>query len=440
MTHILRIETEWLDAADDDPVDKATFAELSVITNGHSITELEDLIARTTRSGVRGSAYRLAYWIAENWWRLRWEPEGSSPNWRLAHDTAAVGGGYAWPDLRFASDGLHVLIEAKATSAQQVAPVRYLGSLPVQVTAEAFEVGIDDFVERVLARLSSFKALRSELASLWGEVRSERANEDAYVVRQLEALLGFDAGEAPEKLMQGLLESMGRAGRRAVNEMAAAGKGNAEQLIRDTLESAEASDVMIRLTSIPAVQSIFRKQADMKALPWQRAKLAAQLARDAWGVPKGPVSNEALSDLLELPKECLEASPGGALGVAAGLRRNGGDDAVSVVQRAKASTSRRFEIMRLVADHIVTPAEDHLLPITTAKTDRQKFQRAFAAEFLLPFDELYEQLDKPTFADDEIREDEIEDVAAQYQVSPLMVRTSLVNRGVLPREVLAPAS
>ena len=440
MTPDLRIETEWLDAADEDPVERSTFAEISVVTNDHSITELEDLIARTTRSGVRGSAYRLAYWIAENWWRLRWEPEGNSTEWRLAHDMAAIGGGYAWPDIRFASDGLHVLIETRRTSGQQAAPVRYLGSPPIQVTTEAFEAGIDDLVERVLARLSSFKALKSDLTSLWKEVRSERADEEVYALRQLEALLGFDAGEAPEELIQSLLESIGKAGRKAVNEIAAAGKGNASQLVRETLESIEASDVTIRLASIPEVQTLLRKQANTNALPWQRAKLAARLARDVWAIPKGPVSNEALSDLLKIPKERLEAGPGAALGIAAGLRKNGSNDVVSIVQRAKAPTGRRFEIMRLVADHMMTPPDDHLLPITMAKTDRQKFQRAFAAEFLLPFEELCEHLGEPTFAEGETRDDEIEDVAAQYDVSPLMVRTSLVNRGVLPREVLSSAS
>jgi hypothetical protein len=353
---------------------------------------------------------------------------------------AAIGGGYAWPDIRFASDGLHVLIETRRTSGQQAAPVRYLGSPPIQVTTEAFEAGIDDLVERVLARLSSFKALKSDLTSLWKEVRSERADEEVYALRQLEALLGFDAGEAPEELIQSLLESIGKAGRKAVNEIAAAGKGNASQLVRETLESIEASDVTIRLASIPEVQTLLRKQANTNALPWQRAKLAARLARDVWAIPKGPVSNEALSDLLKIPKERLEAGPGAALGIAAGLRKNGSNDVVSIVQRAKAPTGRRFEIMRLVADHMMTPPDDHLLPITMAKTDRQKFQRAFAAEFLLPFEELCEHLGEPTFAEGETRDDEIEDVAAQYDVSPLMVRTSLVNRGVLPREVLSSAS
>jgi hypothetical protein len=440
MTHDLRIEAEWLDAADDDPIERSTFAEMSVSTDGQSVTELEDLIARTTRSGVRGSAHRLAYWIAENWWRLRWEPESNSTEWRLSHVMAAVGGGYAWPDIRFASDGLHVLVEARRTSGKQGAPVRYLGSPPVQVTADAFEAGIDDFVERVLARLSSLKVLKTDLAALWREVRSERADEDVYASRQLEALLGFDAGEVPEGLMQGLLDSIGMAGRKAVNEIAAASKENAAKVVQDALESARASDLTIRLTSIPEVQTLFRRQADLKALPWQRAEVAARLAREVWGIPEGPVSNEALSDLLKLPKDCLEAGPVAGLGIAAGLRRNHGDDAVSVVQRAKAPTGRRFKMIRLVADHMVAPNDDHLLPITTAKTDRQKFQRAFAVEFLLPFAELEEQLGQPIFGEGEIRDDEIDDMAAQYQVSPLMVRTSLVNRGFLPREALALAS
>ncbi|MGH6918345.1 MAG: hypothetical protein ACREJ0_11665 [Geminicoccaceae bacterium] len=440
MTHDLRIETEWLDAADDDPIERSTFAEICVSTDGQSVTELEDLIARTTRTGVRGSAYRLAYWIAENWWRLRWEPEANFTEWRLSHVMAAVGGGYAWPDIRFASDGLHVLVEARRTSGKQGAPVRYLGGPPVQVTAEAFEVGLDEFVERVLARLSSLKVLKTDLASLWSEVRSERADVDTYALRQLEALLGFDAGEAPEGLLQKLLDSMEEAGRKAVNEIAAASKENAAKLVQDALASTEASDVRIRLKSIPEVQKLFRRQADMNALPWQRAELAARLARNTWGVPKGPVLNDALSDLLELSKDRLEAGPVATLGITAGLRKNHGDGAISIVQRAKAPTGRRFEMMRLVADHMTAPDDDHLLPITTAKTDRQKFQRAFAVEFLLPFDELCEELGELTFGEREIRDDEIEDVAAQYQVSPLMVRTTLVNRGVLPREALADAS
>ena len=53
----------------------------------------------------------------------------------------------------------------------------------------------------------------------------------------------------------------------------------------------------------------------------------------------------------------------------------------------------------------------------------QKFERSFATEFLCPWAEL----------DDATDEDVLEDVAERYGVSPLLVRTSLVNKGKIPR-------
>jgi hypothetical protein len=95
--------------------------------------------------------------------------------------------------------------------------------------------------------------------------------------------------------------------------------------------------------------------------------------------------------------------------------------------------------MRLVADHIAAPHDDRLLPATAAKTDRQKFQRGFAQEFLLPFDELYRLLGEPRPGESEISDSDIEDVAEEYDVSPLLVRTVLVNKGLLPRDLLIAA-
>jgi hypothetical protein len=70
-------------------------------------------------------------------------------------------------------------------------------------------------------------------------------------------------------------------------------------------------------------------------------------------------------------------------------------------------------------------------PLTRAKTARQKFQRAFAAELLCPFEELQGML--PAAPED----DDVETAARHFEVSPLLVRTSLVNKGTLPRERLS---
>lgn len=439
MNEDFKINVEWLEGSDRDPVDRATFAQIVISAAQQNTTELEDLFARTIRPGPRASGYELALWLAGNWWRLRWEPEGKSVDWRLSHVVAAVGGGFAWPDFSFTSDGVHVLVESRETSGGENVPVRYIRNVGVQIGAAAFEAGIDEFVERVLARLSSVDVGITDLSLLWQQLLAERRDEKIGAHRRLEALLGFDPDEVPHELISSLQATTTEAGQSAVDEIAAAAKVRASQTLHDILERTRASDVSICVESASNILSQYSELSYSTELPWQRASRAATLARDVWGVGQGPVTNDTLSELLGFPADFLEYTPSNGLSVAAGLRTNHGTDAVNVVMRAKIQTGRRFEIMRLVADHIAAASDDHLLPVTTAKTDRQKFQRAFAQEFLLPHDELYGLLGSPAPGEDDISHDDIEDIAKQYDVSPLLIRTVLVNQGFLPREILAAA-
>jgi Zn-dependent peptidase ImmA (M78 family) len=84
-----------------------------------------------------------------------------------------------------------------------------------------------------------------------------------------------------------------------------------------------------------------------------------------------------------------------------------------------------------LGDHLSYSNGERLIPATDAKTSRQQFQRAFAQEFLCPFDALLEKINTTQPNDDDIAE-----AAAHFEVSPLMVRTTLVNKGELDRETL----
>ena len=438
MNEEFKIEVEWLEGSDQAPVERAAFAQIVINAAEQTTTELEDLFARTIRPGLRASAYDLAVWLTGNWWRLRWEPENQkSIDWRLSHVVSAVGGGVAWPDVSFASDGVHVLIETKSTSGGRGAPVRYLRHVDLQIGVAAFEAGIDEFVQRVLARLSSVDIGETDLDLLWRQLLAERDDQEFAARRRLEALLGFDPDEAPDDLITSLQATSNEAGYDAVDEIAAAAKAHASETLRDILARTRSSADSMRVESATNILSQYSGRSSPTELPWQRAKMAAKLTRDVWDVGQGPVSNDTLSELLSVSTAFLGYTSSNGLPVAAGLRTDHGTDDVNIVMRAKVQTGRRFEMMRLVADHIVASSDDRLLPVTAAKTDRQKFQRAFAQEFLLPFDELYERLEQPQPAEDDIGDDEIDDIAEEYDVSPLLIRTVLVNRGFLPREVLA---
>lgn len=68
------------------------------------------------------------------------------------------------------------------------------------------------------------------------------------------------------------------------------------------------------------------------------------------------------------------------------------------------------------------------MPATRAYTYRQKVQRSFAAEFLSPFLAVDGMLGYDYSMENQ------QDVAEYFQVSPLTIRTLLVNHGRLERE------
>ena len=102
--------------------------------------------------------------------------------------------------------------------------------------------------------------------------------------------------------------------------------------------------------------------------------------------------------------------------------------------RSRWPTGQRFELCRLIADALIAPDGELLLPATTAYTSRQKFQRAFAQEFLCPFESLMERLGSSSPEDEDI-----EEAAAYFEVSPLLIRTTLVNKNILRRDQLPTA-
>lgn len=95
-------------------------------------------------------------------------------------------------------------------------------------------------------------------------------------------------------------------------------------------------------------------------------------------------------------------------------------------------TSRRFAACRLLGQWLERDGDtERLIPVAEAKTAQQQFQRAFAQEFLCPYGALMNRLqsDQPTPED-------IDEAADHFGVSPLLVRTTLVNNGELDRESL----
>ncbi|MBV5327846.1 MAG: hypothetical protein JZU65_09435 [Chlorobium sp.] len=87
-------------------------------------------------------------------------------------------------------------------------------------------------------------------------------------------------------------------------------------------------------------------------------------------------------------------------------------------------------LLRLVGDRLYSPDTDKFLPVTTVNTARQKFQRAFAQEFLCPSNALKD------FIGEDFGEEKLDEAAHYFNVSTRVIETTLVNKGFIDRRSL----
>lgn len=421
------IAFDWLDSDLPGLSERATYADIKIAADRTEFTELEDLNAQTVRSTIRASAFHVAQWFSFNWWRLRWEPQDTTFSWKMAHNLAAAGGGYAWPNLIFSSDGEFILIQNFRSSPSETMPVRYLNEVSTNIRAIDVENQMALFIEAVIERLAQRYQKNEELAALWNTVQHERRDEQTSSRRKREALMGFDREEASEELMSRIEEASENHGSDAVSEVAAAAKGRfCEQL--DAIQSLNGTTFDASPDSVEELRQDLQNRDFGFAEPWEKAKVAADRARKFWDIGEGPVSNPKLAELSGIRESDLDDCTGKSrLPMSIGLRVDGD---MKIYLNKHRPEGRRFALGRLLADQIFSAATtDHWFPVTDAKTSRQKFQRAFAQELLCPFRELREQI-----GNNDISEEFIEDTASQYFVSPLLIRSTLANHGAIGRD------
>jgi hypothetical protein len=334
-----------------------------------------------------------------------------------------------WPALLFASDGETVAFLLRDTlSAGQ--PIRYLRNAEGSVSASAFERAVDELMTLLLERLAARRAPIPDLAGLWEEVRTERLDPSMAARRKREALLGLDPDMVSAEEMDVISAGGAWMGEAALEEtMASARVGQ----IRATIDRLKAWSMEaapdLDLSAVDPASGRWRAARHEFAEPWQRGAALAEVLRQEIG----------LSSLESVPSEKLAALLGHdvtadqALGgpMAAGFRALASPLRLKYFPKRHHPISRRFEVARLLADVLDGPAKDAVLPVTECSTARQKVQRSFAQEFLCPIGALRQRLPLPNPSDVDI-----EEAAHHFQVSEFMVRSALVNRGLVDRGYL----
>lgn len=421
----LSINAKWMAAGSGEPEVAATAALLNMYVDDVCLTRNQDVWAETVRDNVFVSAYPLANWFAGSWWRLNHEPlpaQRPGYEWRMAHELGAAGHGFVWPRVIFIPDGeaIHVWADASVTPGQSV---QYLQSLraPKLIAPTGFQQSIEKFMQSVLARLDAKDLAGSNLAQLWSIVQAELADPAAARRRKLEAKLGFDPEECPEGALTAALQWESSVGDVALSELAPAIAASGAAPDLGVIGQLANTDGIV---GAPEFSFDSIDHLDQGA-PWERAVHDARALRQKIGNISDPILNGALTGLMGLSSDAVaDFSPRGRSPVAVAMPLN--DHQLKFVPRRRSPAGKRFELARFLGEHLRSSAcEQGWLVSTDLGTSSQKYQRAFAAEFLCPIDAL------ASFLDGDYSSYAIEEAAEEFDVSEQTVTSLLRNNGYI---------
>ncbi len=295
--------------------------------------------------------------------------------------------------------------------------------------AGQFEAGLDEFFEQILHRLDAQRTPGTNFHSIFESLVEERKTPELATRRKLEALLGEDPDEADPAIVEQLLADAQEASIDAVQEIAAsrAQTGDApalaelRTLARESGIGASPRDAARLHTHEGLIPS--------ESLPaWLVGARAARALREQERLDGRPISDAQLTQMTGTSIAALEPRQERLADLSFIIDDT--KDASYLVLRSKWHEGRRFELARLLGDRLLAPQSNRLFPATRAYTYRQKMQRAFAAEFLSPFEEVEAILHSDYSSEGQ------RDAAEHFDVSPLTIRTLLVNHRRLPSEEL----
>jgi hypothetical protein len=406
-------------------------ADIAMSVDGHVFTRLFDEAENRGRDFFRASAVGLGFWFADNWWRLRWEPIGDprfpATDWRLRHEMSAASGDTILPPFMIYGVGPRVIIAPILGERVAWGPIRYLQERPLTVTGPEFETGIDELFASVLNACAAHPDAEA-LSSLVGQLERERGDDELAGWRRLEACLGFDPDKAPNEVIEAMVAFEERLGENGIDEAAVASPGlGSVASLTAAMRATEASELRADFTQLDAQFEDFDQLAQR---PWQAAEDAAAHLHDVLNI-RDFVRWEDLSTLLQIRWETLKEATATARNLAYAAKDQLGDGQARIALMMVPQNDRRFELARMVGDQIWTNGNGFGV-VSRAKTDRQKFQRAFAQELLCPMNILRDIVDvnRPT-------PEQIGRAARHFRVRDTVIATILVNRGYLPRDTIA---
>ena len=422
----LTLDFEWIDPAGArGPELRATWASLQISVDGNAVTRLIDDVSRSVRSHLFLPLYPVAEWFANHWWFLFHEVEtpgrSNAELYEKRHNLRHGAEGFALPSLTIqpVGDQVRLIWQPVRLEAQNL---EFTASGAVQVSTAELRQTLSDFIGTVLRRLQEQGIEETPLEREWNGIQAADEEEREFCVTV--ASLGIDPYTLDEEKQQEVIEVSESLPRSILADFfAVADFAALPQQARQVLDAVEASRRnRSNLDSLKALRTEMRACARLQGSPWQQGYQLAQQLRDRLNLNGDKLSSfAALGKALGIEmRSAITRAASLPSSLNALVAMNSQESPVFAVP-SRRDDAIRFAFCRALFEYLMT-SEGQPLLLTTARSDRQKRNRAFAAEFLVPKDLLRKELSSHIVGDEEM-----DDLAADFGVSPSVIRHQIEN-------------
>jgi hypothetical protein len=426
-----RLNYEW-ESADGvaTPELAVTWARLEAWAGGDCITLVEDQASHSARRSIYCSLYPLAEWAAYNWWLLVSHVRLAGAVTRPAdvvrhrrilrnHHLRAAGDGFLWPNAAIIPEGGSTrIVWARDRDVHPSAPIRFISDGAFSCTPHSVETALRRLIENVLGRLDEAGITDSALEREWRAVNEAEGDPEEAAFCVAAARLGLD----PYSLDAATAKTIATIGSKLDSH-----------LLIDFLDAVDPEAMNDGVMWISRTAAVLRKTAGKSSpmmdqlrtaivsspnggRPWERGWEQARRAREAIGLD----SDQTL-EVDDFVTVVVEPHDDPGLIALGGITDSEGHALVS--RQHMNDTARRFATARALW-HFAAGENGRFL-LTDAHTDRQKIERAFAAELLAP------ALGVQHFISDNagvIGYELLEGAADHFGVSPFVIRHQAENQ------------
>jgi hypothetical protein len=407
---------------------RATWCRLAITVGQRTVTRIEDERAQTVRDAVYCSAYPLAEWFAFNWWSLLNETErpSSAPE---KHNVRFAREGFALPDLALFSEDSFVRAVWKPCR-PMAAPVRFLEGGFELLDSKTVRREIAAFVDKVVARLQSKGVSTGCLIDEWMAIRDIPEEEKEFC--ETTGALGLDPYDLEDRKADEIVSIARRLPAELKREFFLAADSTVlSHQAKWVAKCLHELDDYETKTKLAGKKGLYSRQISAST-PWQTGYDLARKFRAEFGLGNKVKKAVDVQKLCGVKKEHLPVIRVGEehqLDAVAKLSNEAGPQIATSKQR---ETSKTNLLARSICDYLCANSEESAL-LTRVSSDRQKRNRAFAAEVLAPAEGIRQLLSGSRTTRDEIAE-----IAAHFNASEWLIEHQVRNHRIAAIEDTPP--